>query len=73
MLIDLENLDCDIEYEYYPECIGGSYSDTGEVEKLPAYIELKSVKCKEIELITLLNNYQINQIEEKILREIINR
>lgn len=70
MIINLEYLDCDVEYIYQGPQIGGSYSDAGEVEILSAYVTITSVKCKGIEIIDIIPKDLLLVMEQDKLREI---
>lgn len=68
MKINLE-LDVAVEYEYEP-----AYGNEtpGGTEHIPASVMLWSVKCGNIEIISLLEPEDIESIEEKILKEKLN-
>jgi hypothetical protein len=68
--ITLTDLNVDIEYHYQKPVFGGSYADTGDQEILPAEVDIYSVKCKGIELISLLEPDQLSEMNEKLLEQI---
>lgn len=67
MKIEL-NLDVEVSYDVIPESIGGS-AEYGVKEIVPERIMLTSVKCKGIELISLLSREEIAALEEEIMEK----
>jgi len=69
MIITLENLECELKYDYEPPTIGGSHPD-GSVERLGANVSIYSAICKGVELVTLIEHEQLEAMESKILESL---
>lgn len=71
--IDLYDLQVEVLYEYSAPQIGGVFKETGEVEMISAGIRLTSVKCRGVEIITIIPEDQLLEMEQEILTELANR
>lgn len=73
MIISLYDLQCEIQYDYTPPQIGGTYLNTGELERLSAQVTITSVKCQGIEIIKLVPDQQLLELEQELLEGIAYR
>lgn len=71
--IDIFDALVDIDYTYEPPSIGAIFTETGEAERLGAGVTITSIKCRGLEIISIIPEEQLLSMEQDILENMANQ